>query len=191
MFTLNETIDENSNANLDDTANIKFALTSLGYYDDSETGLSPYADRKLFTAIKDFQKDNELKVDGIIKPDGPTQKTIKNKLNSTVQTTEAFKDFVKNWWDMRKDATIDGDKYFHCKANFEATQRGWAGKNTAEVLSDGRELYGQFIKGDPPEDKSADQKANLYGREAALSGKYNSAKEACSIFRVNGINDKY
>ncbi|MCC6598473.1 MAG: peptidoglycan-binding protein [Alphaproteobacteria bacterium] len=191
MFTLKGPIASNASTDLEDSAMIKMALTSLRYYDDTETGLSPYGDRQLFQAVKSFQKDNGLKVDGVINPDGPTQKEIKKKLWDTPQVAGAFKDFVKNYNDMREDRTRDGDKYFHCKANYEATQRGWAGKIIAQKLSNAREVYGQYIKGDPESDKKADQKANVYGRDAALSGQYHSAREACAIYRVKGINEKY
>jgi len=191
MFTLKGRVAGNAPTDLEDSGTVKMALTSLGYYDDTKTGLSPYGDRQLFQAIQSFQKDNKLEVDGVIDADGPTQKTIKERLKASPQAAGAFKDFVKNWCDMREDRTIDNDKYFHCKANFEATRRGWVGKSTAEVLSDGREIYGQKIKKDPLSDQHADQKANRYGRETALSGKHQTAEEACAIYRVKGINEKY
>lgn len=72
MFELSRTIARNASLDLDDTAKVKFSMAALGHYDDSETGLSSYADDKLFTAINDFQKDNNLKVDGVIKPNGET-----------------------------------------------------------------------------------------------------------------------
>jgi hypothetical protein len=56
------------------------------------------------------------------------------------------------------------DKYFHAKANFEATARGKYGERTAEILSDLKEWYDQELKRFPPEDSIEDQKANLYGR---------------------------
>ena len=182
MFEMKTTLAQNANTDVEDQANIKTAMTALGYYDDSETGLSPYADTKLFHAVKDFQKDNDLKIDGIIKPDGPTQRTIKEKLQAIPQAAGAFKDFIKNYHDMRQDWTKNADKYFHCKENFEATHRGWAGKAVAQKLSNAREIYREYIKGDPEDDKNADQSANIHGRNAALSGSYKSAKEACSVY---------
>lgn len=191
MFTLTSRVASNSPTDLEDSATIKLALTSLGYYDDTETGLSPYGDRQLFQAIKSFQKDNNLGVDGIINPDGPTQKTIKEKLESVPQAAGAFEDFIKNWQDMRQANTIDADKYFHCKANYNATQRGWTGKQTAENLSDVREVYGRFKPDHTQADEIADQEANKYGRKAALSGKFQSAEEACAIYRPKDLDGKY
>lgn len=190
MFKLNKGLEINQTNDEDDSANIKFALTSLGYYDDSDDGLSPYPTEKLFNSIKSFQKDNHLKVDGVIKPDGPTQKNIKDRLKESVEKAADYYDFVKNWKDMRESDTIHADKYFHCKANFEATQRGWNGDQTAQSLSDMREIYGQ-IKGDGLTDKTQDTIANAHGRQAARSGKYKTAEEACAIFRPKGLNEKY
>ncbi|MCL2162001.1 MAG: hypothetical protein FWH56_09010, partial [Betaproteobacteria bacterium] len=54
-------------------------------------------------------------------------------------------DFIRNYRDMREANTIGGDKYFHCKANCEASKRGAYGKWTAEKLSNGREWFDQNI----------------------------------------------
>lgn len=191
MFTLNKSLQLNQSNDLEDTANIKFALISLGYHDDTDEGLSPYPTEKLFHSIKSFQKDNSLKVDGVIKPDGPTQKTIKDRLNESAEKAGAFQDFVKNYLDMRAADTIDADKYFHCKANFEASKRGWAGDGVARSLSDQREAYGQKYKGEDKKDMVQDMIANAHGRSAARNGEYETAEQACAIFRPKGLNDKY
>jgi len=47
----------------------------------------------------------------------------------------AVKDFVHNYRAMRKANTIGADKYFHCPANCQASQRGSAGSATAELMS--------------------------------------------------------
>jgi RHS repeat-associated protein len=54
-------------------------------------------------------------------------------------------DFIKNYRDTRLAITINSDKYFHCKANCESTQRGKGGKDAAECLSDAREWFDQNI----------------------------------------------
>lgn len=190
MFELKTTVAKNAPTDVEDQATIKTAMTVLGHYDDTETGLSPYADTKLFHAVTDFQKDNDLKVDGVIKPDGSTQKTIKEKLGKLKPAKDAFDDFVRNRQDMIDAKFKGGDKYFHCKANYEAAKRGWVGKATGFALNVGRELYGT-IKGDGPKDMLEDMKANAYGYNAAKSNKYKSAKEACAIHRPKGLDDKY
>ncbi len=197
MFTLNRVISRDTKTHPDDTSIIKGALTALGYYDDTETGLSPYPDDQLFKSINSFQKDNKLKIDGVIKPDGPTQAKIKEKLGAVKESAGAFGDFVKNFYDLKKSNTINADKYFHCKANYEATQRGWSGEKTASSLSDFREdmFKAHEIRRHGREavekDQNTDQKANHYGRSAAKSGKYSSAEEACAIYRPKGLDEKY
>lgn len=191
MVTLTDRIAADSATNLDDSATIKMALTALGDYDDTETGLSPYTDNQLFQSIQSFQKKNDLKVDGVINPDGPTQAKIKEKLANDDKAGNAFTDFVKNYFDMRRVKYKDADKYFHCKANYQAAQRGWTGRSIAKTLSDAKELIDQNYKKYPQEDSDADQRANNHGREAALSGEYQSARDACAIFRPKGLDDQY
>lgn len=71
----------------------------------------------------------------------------------------AMGDFLRNYKDMRDANYIGGDKYFHCKANCEATKRGPLGEATAEVISDARELIDHYIKNDSAESCEEDQKA--------------------------------
>ena len=166
-------------------------MTVLGYYDDTETGLAPYADDQLFQSVQAFQKDNDLKRDGVMKPGGPTQNKINEKLKESSEEMGAFMDFSKNYLKMRSANTIDADKYFHCVANYEASQRGWSGNKTAEKLSAKRLEYKKKFKNDSSYDLFQDETANIYGREAAKSGKFSSASEACSIFRPEGLDEKY
>lgn len=108
-----------------------------------------------------------------------------------VQAVGAAGDVVGNYVDMRLANVRDADKYFHCKANFEAAQRGGSGAAVGEALSDAREWYGRNIKGDPITDSNADQIANRYGRTAAQSGAYSTAPGACARYRPRGLPTKY
>jgi len=206
MFELKTKIARDAQTDLDDTANTKFALTGLGYYDDTETGLSPYADDQLFQSVQAFQEDNDLKKDGIINPEGPTHTKIKEKLSKDKNAENALNDFMRNRADLRivqktfkgNSQDLDGvDKYFYCKANFEAAKRGWAGQAAASFLSGAREvitspksvIQNGFIN--MTKDAILDHKANRYGRNAAVQGQYKSAQEACSIFRPDGLDEKY
>ena len=89
-------------------------------------------------------------------------------------------EFMRNYRDMREANTIGADKYYHCNANYEATQRGEEGTATAKLLSDLRELFDRFIKGDPEEASEADQEANRHGRKNADSG---TCDDVCEEFR--------
>ena len=104
---------------------------------------------------------------------------------------DAIDDFLRNYKDMRDANTINGDKYFHCKANCEATRRGPEGEKMACIISDGREWVDQNIKRDPPQASVDDQAANAYGRAA---GKYTtslSCSDACRVYRPNGLPSRY
>jgi len=189
MFDLTTTVSRNNNTDLEDTANVKTALTALGYYDDTETGLSPYADDKMFQSVQFFQKDNNLKIDGVLKPKGETEEKLKENLKKDKKAGNAFMDF-KNNFDKMNEANTDGaDKYFHCVANYEATKRGWNGKLVASALSEAKELKDKYWNG--YEDGFDDHVANKVGRDNAKLKGYKSAQEACAIFRPDNLDEKY
>ena len=101
------------------------------------------------------------------------------------QAAGATQDFLRNYSDMRAANTIGADKYFHCKANCEATQRGWVGEKTACVISDTREAVDQYLKMDRASASQADQVANMAGRSGAASGR--ACEAVCSAFRPRGL----
>jgi len=61
-----------------DVLKTKSALSSLGHYEAPETGMTPWPDTPMFEGLKSFQKDQGLKVDGFMKPGGPTEKALRN-----------------------------------------------------------------------------------------------------------------
>src|SRR5688500_11676013 len=71
-YDLKAPLSSNSSANGDDVWLVKQALKRIGYYEEPKFGITPYPDNKLFDAIKKFQADNELKVDGSMRPGGET-----------------------------------------------------------------------------------------------------------------------
>ena len=111
----------------------------------------------------------------------------------------ATKDMARNYFDMKKDKTIGGDDYFHCKANFEASQRGDYGEKTAKALGDAKERFDYFknrlfrAKSGPQayQDYLHDTDVNMQGRHQAKTGLYSNSREGCNYFRVDGINEKY
>ena len=126
--------------------------------------------------------------------------TIKQKQSPIQQIVGAIGDMSSNYFNMKKDNTINGDDYFHCKANYEAASRGYIGAKTAELLGDAKENYwdywdNQFRKGltrsQADLDKRHDKRVNKIGRQRAQSGLYSNSRDACNSYRVNGINDKY
>jgi hypothetical protein len=81
-ITLNETIGSAYPTDPEDVWNIKSGLSDLGYYEAPEAyGMTPWPDSPMFESIKSFQKDHDLEVDGIMKPEGPTLATMNRKLS--------------------------------------------------------------------------------------------------------------
>jgi len=86
-------------------------------------------------------------------------------------------DFISNYRDMRKANTIGSDKYFHCMANCQASRRGLGGRDAAELISETRELFDEYVKRDPPSACNEDRSANRQGREG---NPQDSCKDTCS-----------
>lgn len=112
------------------------------------------------------------------------------------QTTQAADAFRRNFRDMVEANTKGADKYFHCKANSEASSLGQYGEDAAENLSDVRELFGQVVKGDPVVDSMEDQRANVAGRRAGRDlrdGQVHGAdhRKACAPFRPRSLGRRY
>jgi peptidoglycan hydrolase-like protein with peptidoglycan-binding domain len=81
-FLLKRTIGNENNMDLEDTLNAKKALQNLGHYTVPDFGLTPYPDKPMINGIKSFQRQHGLKVDGIMKPKGPTIERINQNLTS-------------------------------------------------------------------------------------------------------------
>lgn len=186
----------------------KRALSDLGYYDvPPHRGIDDWTDDATFDGIKKFQQDNDLKVDGFMRPGGPTEQKMNIQLaaNETPQQQSSDKpgvresvkqgvgaagDMLNNFIDMRQADWKFSDKYFHCKGNCEATRRGPAGEATAEAIGNAREWLDQKLKGDSAWDSEEDQKANRTGRAAGRqSGQ--SCGAACGQYRPRGLPQRY
>lgn len=64
---LNRDVARGKALHMGDVHNLVDALDDLGFYDKGRQGKPPLAQESLFKAIEDFQADNGLKVDGVIK----------------------------------------------------------------------------------------------------------------------------
>jgi hypothetical protein len=101
-------------------------------------------------------------------------------------------DFVRNYMDNLEVKRVPGkDKYFHCKANCEATRRGPLGENEAESLSDFKEFIDQYVQFDPAEESVADQIANRCGREGAKANPDVPCRNVCQSHRPLGLDESY
>lgn len=81
---LKKTIGANSSTDPDDVLIAKRSLERLGYYERPEWGLGDFTDEKLFDGIKQFQRDNGLEVDGVMKPGGETEQALVPQLAEMV-----------------------------------------------------------------------------------------------------------
>ena len=115
------------------------------------------------------------------------------------QIPNAIGDFVQNYNDMKEANTIGADKYFHAKANTEASQRGFLGELTASVISNLREITDTFkntlFKGmtlkDSIKDSKEDLRANQYGRMQGRNYPNKNSKDLVDKYRPNGLPQKY
>tara|TARA_R110001592_G_scaffold16881_12_gene71687 strand:+ start:9126 stop:10028 length:903 start_codon:yes stop_codon:yes gene_type:complete len=65
-----------------DVRTTKTNLQKAGYFpaDDKKDNDNPFLTRKMDEGIKKFQKDNNLKIDGVMKPSGETERTLYERL---------------------------------------------------------------------------------------------------------------
>ncbi|MBR1600814.1 MAG: hypothetical protein IJ677_04475 [Alphaproteobacteria bacterium] len=124
----------------------------------------------------------------------------KNKQQNPVhQVVGAISDMTRNYFDMKRDNTIGNDDYFHCKANYEATDRGAWGKLTAQIVGDTKEgfdylknrFYNRWSYPDALSDYWHDKDVNTQGRGLHRNSLYSNSKDACNYQRVKDINEKY
>ena len=73
-------VDRAARVDEDDTLQTKSALGELGYYKLPGYGLTAYPDEPMFDGIKKYQRDNKLRVDGVMKPGGETENSLNQKL---------------------------------------------------------------------------------------------------------------
>ena len=106
-------------------------------------------------------------------------------LSPATTIAKTLKIFISNYFELLYHAYVlrekEMDKYFHSKANCEATQElGILGEKTAEVLSDAKEYYDQYTYvhthrvtvEEAIADSEKDQVANILGRERGRNNPY-------------------
>jgi RHS repeat-associated protein len=100
-------------------------------------------------------------------------------------------DLYRNYRDMRQAGWKGADKYFHCKGNCEAAQRGRGGLDIACLIGDVKEWHDQTAKGYPSSDSDADQAANQYGRTQGLGNPGAPCSVLCAPYRPAGLPSQY
>lgn len=90
MFGLKKPVAKGFVSDDDDILNTKKALLSIGHYKMGDGGLTPKPDNGLYDGLKKFQSQNNLKVDGIMKPGGPTAGALGSILGKLMQPKPSF-----------------------------------------------------------------------------------------------------
>lgn len=124
---------------------------------------------------------------------------IENYVDELKQIYKTICIFIKNYSDLREANTIGADKYFHSKANCEASQLGDLGEITAKGICDLREFFDSYknvyIKGmteaESIKDCEEDEKANKYGRNQGRNNQDENCDDLVKIYRPSGLNSKY
>ena len=92
---------------------------------------------------------------------------------------------------MRDANVIDSDKYFHCKANCEAGQRGLGGVHESQLLSEFRELADLARGTSDSGESEKDHEANDLGRSRGVEFPKGMCKGLCNGLRPSGLPEKY
>jgi len=81
FFNVGSTVSPSSDIKPDDVLKTKSALNTVGHYQIPDIGLSDMPDTKMIDGLKDFQANNGLKTDGMMKPGGPTETALAQTLS--------------------------------------------------------------------------------------------------------------
>ncbi|WP_417793009.1 peptidoglycan-binding domain-containing protein [Terasakiella pusilla] len=76
LFNVGSTVSPSSNIKPDDILKTKSALNAVGSYKVPEFGITDIPDTGMIDGLKAFQANNGLKVDGVMKPGGPTENAL-------------------------------------------------------------------------------------------------------------------
>ena len=123
----------------------------------------------------------------------PTQREAEAMQEIVSEADRAVGHMTENRDEMVQQNVIDGDKYYHCKANCEATKEGPVGEAVAVAGSAYREASqgaadvknGNYTPGDAAQDMAA----NAQGREGAKNSPSQSCKATCDSLRPPTLVD--
>jgi peptidoglycan hydrolase-like protein with peptidoglycan-binding domain len=76
-FKITDRISRKDAARAGDISELKHVLSDLGIYDGERHGIDAIPNEPLFRAIEAFQTANDLKVDGVIEPNGETERALR------------------------------------------------------------------------------------------------------------------
>ena len=100
--------------------------------------------------------------------------------------------FARNYADMREANWKRSDKYFHCKANCEATRCGvFSGYVMSIYISWGREASDLLRGKGSWTDSMDDEEANSWGRHMGQLFPGMSCQQVCGRYRPEGLPNTY
>lgn len=77
-YRLKQSIGASDDTDPDDIWATKQNLQMNGFYAEPKHGMTEYPDERLIDSIKQFQQTKNLRIDGVIKPDGETERALLN-----------------------------------------------------------------------------------------------------------------
>ena len=86
LFRLRRTVGRGYNNHPADILRVKNVLTGLGLYNVARHGLRPSVNEEMFSAIENYQRLRGLRVDGVIRPGGKTERDIESTIDVTAKS---------------------------------------------------------------------------------------------------------
>ncbi len=103
LFRVRRTVSRNANTDANDAVAVKPALSILDLFQVPGWGVTPWPDEPMFEGIERFQIDSGLDPDGVIKPDGKTERAFDNRLRARFEKLAAeSRQVPKHWPILRK-----------------------------------------------------------------------------------------
>ena len=85
LFELEGVFDRGTRIRPDDILKTKRALRDLGFYRVPSHGLTDFTDDEMFEGLEAFQRERKLSVDGMMIPDGRTERAINSQLKKQAE----------------------------------------------------------------------------------------------------------
>lgn len=100
LFSLTGSVGNMMDNNEEDVMKVKNALHATGYRDEpADSGI---IEQKTDDAIKSFQKDNNLKVDGILKSGGETEDALNDSVSAQDKSINSIENVYRSYVQMAK-----------------------------------------------------------------------------------------
>ena len=119
QLKLNKDVATYSAVAIEDMLPLKTYLKKFGAYDVPSYGMTEYPDNELFEGIKNYQRKNNLMVDGIMRKDGETINSLNKEISQNKPSRLEFNGQELSWFeDDKKIAAwrgMSGNPHYQCK----------------------------------------------------------------------------